>query len=122
YMFYPSSGVGYHPDKGFSPLGAKEGFGAKIKRMFRRKKKELPSPSISSIAQSVTEPPKEEEGHYDSFHYSEGYKKEKSYDYQYSDGGAKGFFQKFRRKKSKKTPQMHLDQFAGQTVAEQKRE
>ena len=123
YMFYPSQHVGYHPEKGFAPPGAKEGFGEKIKRIFRRKKKDLPSPSISSIAQSVAEPQKDEEGHYDSFHYSEGYKKEKPYDYQYSDEGVKGFFQKLRRKKSKKTtPQMHLDQFAGQTIAEQKRE
>jgi len=120
YMFYPSQHVGYHPEKGFALPGAKEGFGAKIKKLFRRKKK-LQSPSISSIAQSVAEPQTGEEGHYDSFHYSEGYKKEKSYDYQYPKGG-KGFFQKFRRKKAKKSPQMHLDQFAGQTVAEQKRE
>ena len=122
YMFYPSQHVGYHPEKGFAPPGAKEGFGAKIKRLFRRKKKELQSPSISSIAQSVAEPSKDEEGHYDSFHYSEGYKKEKSYDYQYSKGESKGFFQRFRRKKSKKTPQMHLDQFVSPGVAEQKRE
>ncbi|MCX6814153.1 MAG: hypothetical protein NTY20_00665 [Candidatus Aenigmarchaeota archaeon] len=122
YMFYPSSHVGYHPEKGYAHPEAREGLGARIKKLFRRKKKEVPPASISTFTQSMAEPSKEGSD-YDTFHYGEGYKKEKSYGYQYSrEGGAKGFFQKFRRKKNKKSPQMHLDQFGNQAVTEQKSE
>ncbi len=118
YMFYPSSHVGYHPEKGYAHPEAKEGLGTKIKKLFKRKKKEPAPPSISTnmTAQSTEEP--KEVGHYDTFHYSEGYKKEKSYDYQYS--GGKGLFGRFRKGKEK-TPQMHLDQFAGQPDTEEKK-
>jgi hypothetical protein len=121
YMFYPSSHTGYHPEKGYAHPEVKEGLGTKIKKLFKRKKKEPAPPSISTnmTAQSMEEP--KGEGHYDTFHYSEGYKKEKSYDYQYPKGGAGGLFQRFRRKNTEKTPQMHLDQFAGQPDTEEKK-
>jgi len=121
YMFYPSklSAAGYKPEKGFTHPTGQEGLGAKLKNVFKRKKKqkEVAPPAVASIA--TQEPPKEEEGHYDTFHYSEGYKKEKSYGYQYP--GGKGLFGRFRKGKEK-SPQMHISQFAAPAEDEKKKD
>jgi hypothetical protein len=122
YMFYPSGHVGFHPEKGYAHPAAKEGVAARIKKLFKRKKDSSPPTSIKTIAQSVAEPSKE--GQYETFHYGHDYSKEKSYGYEFSKGAdtGGGFLQRFRRKKRAETPQMHLDQFSGQPVAEQKKE
>jgi hypothetical protein len=117
YMFYPSSHTGYHPEKGYKHPSGKEGIGEKIKRLFRRRRK-APAASISTFVHSVAEQPK---GDYEAFHYSEGYKKESSYGYQYSKQEGGGFLQKLRKKKEEKSPQMHLDQFSAAPAAEQKK-
>jgi hypothetical protein len=121
YMFYPSKPghQGYHPERGFvhPEVAGKEGVGARIKKKFRRKKREkVPQTTTTDFARGMTAA--SDEGHYETFHYSEGYRKEKPYGYEYRDGGVKGFFQRLRRKKSKKGPQMHIDQFAGQPLAQ----
>jgi hypothetical protein len=122
YMFYPSGHVGFHPEKGYAHPAAREGVGARIKKLFKRKKGLSSGTSTKSIAQSVAEPSKE--SHYETFHYGQDYSKEKSYSYEYSKGAEAGggFLQRFRKKKKAVTPQMHLDQFSGQPVAEQKNE
>jgi hypothetical protein len=121
YMFYPSGGPrhqGYHPEKGFVHPEAprKEGVGARIKKKFKRKKK-IPQTTTTDFARSMTAV--SDTGHYETFHYSEGYKKEKSYGYEYQNGGVRGLFQRLRRRKSKKGPQMHIDQFASPPVAQE---
>ena len=123
YMFYPSGGApghGYHPDKGFvHPEASKaEDSGSKFKRLFKRKKK-APQ-TTTDFAKSMTAAV--DDRHYETFHYSEGYKKERSYGYDYSTGGVKGLLQKLKRKKPEAGPQMHLDQFSKPDVAKQDEE
>ncbi|MEM5812378.1 MAG: hypothetical protein QW286_01540, partial [Candidatus Aenigmatarchaeota archaeon] len=111
YMFLPSSHEGYHPEKGYiHPEAKKEGIFGKIKKVFRRKKEGPAVATTTSVAQSISEP-KKDEGHYETFHYGEGYHKEKSYRYEYGQKERLGFLNRLRRRKEKKSPQMHLDQF-----------
>jgi hypothetical protein len=128
YMFYPTKtgGHGYQPEKGFThPTASKgEGIGAKIKKAFKRKKKAAPQTTTTDFAKSMTAQ-SDDGGHFQTFHYSEGYKKERSYGYDYRGGNVlKGLFQKLQklRGKQEKLPQMHLDQFSKQPVAEQEEE
>ncbi|HJW97189.1 MAG TPA: hypothetical protein VJ485_03425 [archaeon] len=117
YMFYPSSPrQGYRPESGYVPA-SKVGFFSKLKGKFKRKK--APPASVSTLATNIAESDNKDEGHYESFHYSEGYKKERSYDYAYS--GPKGFFQKLKklRRRKDKSPQMHIDQFPASAPAAQ---
>lgn len=123
YMFYPAKQEGYHPEKGFvQPETGKVGLGEKIKRVFRRKKKEQqPEASITNVSSFAKTMAEKDEEPYETFHYSEGYKKEKSYTYDYKKPGKmNGFFQKLKRRREKKSPQMHIDQFNQPIVAEQK--
>jgi hypothetical protein len=122
YMFYPSKlSAGYQPSKGYTHPTGQEGVGEKIKKAFKRKKKEKTKPVVTAAVTTQQEPPKEEEGHYDTFHYSEGYKKEKSYSYQYPKGEGKGLFGRFKKEKEK-SPQMHISQFAAQAAEEKKKD
>jgi hypothetical protein len=107
YMFLPSRGSGaYRPPE--RPL-QKQGSGSKIKGIFR--KKEQPAAKPAEAGQH----PEEEK--FEAFHYSEGYRKEKPYNYEppAQGGGIKGVFKKLRKKKKEKSPQMHIDQFANST-------
>jgi hypothetical protein len=120
YMFYPSSSShqGYHPERGYGPVtggGPREGIGARIKNLFKRKKQPVQASSVSTFAKSILEPSEE---HYEAFHYSEGYKKERSSG-QENSNVIKGLFGKLKKKKQKKSPQMHIDQFAEQAVSVQ---
>ncbi len=113
YMFYPSR-AGSTPQKGFSQPSGKPGIASRIKGLFKRKKPS--SANTGTFVKSILDPA--DDKHYDTFHYSEGYKKERSYNFDYKDQSPKGLLGKLRSKKNKKEPQTHIDQFAADSKKE----